>query len=135
MRRPWARSRAPPPPARAAPSPPPASRRACDGCVRASPRPAASGPRAGRAQSGAPAPRRSLLWRLIVGARPAGRGPAPDSRAANHARLRPVHAAPLESLDPPGGGKGRIGCWRPSIAEGVAGPAREDPRLPQTWSS
>lgn len=127
----WARCRAPPPPARAAPCPPPASRRACDGRVRASPRPEASGPRAGRAQSGAPAPRRSLLWRLIVGARPAGRGPAPDSRAANRARLRPVHAAPLESQDPPGGGKGRAGCWRPSIAEGVAGPAGEDPGSPR----
>lgn len=68
----------------------------------------ASGARAGRAQSGAPAPRRSLLWRLIVGARPAGQPRTrPRSRATNRAWPRPGHAAPLESLDPGGGGKGR----------------------------
>lgn len=96
-----ARGRLPP---RAAPSPPPAAHRpTCDGRVRASPRPSASGPRAGRAQSGAPGPRRSLLWRLIVGALPDGPPRArPRPRAANRAWPRPGHAAPLAARGPAG---------------------------------
>lgn len=64
---------------------------------------------------------------LSAPARPARRGPTPEPGWANRTRLRPLHAAPLESQDPRGGGKAELapGCppaWRRGSRASDRGP-------------
>nr|XP_036851368.1 basic salivary proline-rich protein 4-like [Manis javanica] len=101
---------------------PPLAGRACDRHVRASRNQERLEPARGGLNPGPSAPAAPFYGGpLSAPSRPARREPAPPARAANRAWPRPGHAAPLESRDPQGGGKG-LGL--------LAAPLRGDPAWP-----